>query len=155
MQSSSKPPRAAEPDTKRLRAVNLGLTWPRAAFDNTYLLNVLKEKLGDKAVYILVCQESHEEGGLHNHTCEKVRSPFNTFDARMFDFKGRHTHVEPVKNLSWWFAFCKKTSNWIEVGDCPVKESRLSKKEKKNDFIREKAVLYGCITNPPTQIPVV
>lgn len=125
----------------RLKGRNLGFTWARVEMTNQELMRQLQEVLGDNIEYALACQEKHADGGLHNHAYVKLRSPLNTFDARMFDFNGRHAHVESVKNVSWWIAYCKKTSNWIEVGNCPIKELRLSKKEK-NDLIREKGIRY-------------
>lgn len=137
MQSSSKQPRAAEPDTKRLRSVNLGLTWPRAAFDNTYLLNVLKEKLRDKVVYILVCQESHEDGGLHSHAFVKLCTPLNSTNMRFFDVDGHHAHIETVRNVKSWIAYVKKERNWVEFGVSPLTVEKMSKKERNERILRD------------------
>ncbi len=137
MQSSSKPPRTAEPDTKRLRAVNLGLTWPRAAFDNTYLLNVLKEKLGDRVVYILVCQESHEDGGLHSHAFVKLSTPLNATNMRFFDVDGHHAHIETVRNVKSWVAYVKKERNWVEFGVSPLTVEKMSKKERNERILND------------------
>lgn len=121
----------------RLRATNLGLTWPRMAETNEILLGWLRDKMGDQLVYALVCQEKHEDGGLHSHAYIKLKKPLQATNTRFFDYNGHHPHVETVRSVKAWVAYVKKEREWVEWGVSPLSVEKLSKKEKNERILTD------------------
>lgn len=67
-----------------------------------------------------ICQEEHEDGGLHQHAVAKFRSRFQTRNKRAFDVNGQHPNIQPVRSVTRALAYVRKDGQFVDFGPVPA-----------------------------------
>ena len=71
----------------RIARKNFALTFPRCPIKKEDMLLHLKSCFNDAEInYLLVCEESHADGGPHLHAYIQLKYTVNLKDLRKFDF---------------------------------------------------------------------
>lgn len=112
----------------RLRAKNYLLTWPQCNADPGYIMRYLQDKFAGKVKYLCVCSELHKEGDPHRHAflalTEQVAANEHTFDIpnQRVDGITWHGNYQGARSPREALQYVKKDGQFIEIGECPVKE---------------------------------
>lgn len=121
-----------------IRAKGFFLTYPQCPLTKDALQTSLLEKLGGEPLvkWMLICQERHQDGNLHLHTCFQLNDPKDVKRADFFDIQGFHPNVQTMKNPPKAIAYCKKTDKEpLMMGEVPNKET--THQSKKNDLVAQ------------------
>ncbi|ELP86386.1 replication-associated protein, putative [Entamoeba invadens IP1] len=115
----------------RLNAKNLFCTWPQTALPKENAFKQLKTILGVYGIkYLLVCQERHEEEGLHLHAVAILDKKVNFKDCRCLDLstdwisRDIHGQYQAARAIRDAIAYCKKKDNWLEEGESPAIQAK-------------------------------
>lgn len=119
-----------------LRSTRIGLTYARCPISPQDALAYIKTLFSNNLKYALVAQEHHKDEGLHLHAYINLYKRQYIQHARFFDIAGYHAHVETICSPKEWIAYCKKGNTWLEDGICPIKEQRLSTKERNQRILQ-------------------
>jgi len=104
----------------RIKAKNLFLTYPQCLEEPQHLIDFLLEKLASKEpVYILVCQEEHEDGTPHLHAFVSLNKTLDTRNARFFDSGDIHGNYQAANDPKAVYQYVTKDGNLTEWGNCP------------------------------------
>ena len=127
----------------RIARKNFAITFPRCPICKEDMLQHLKACFNDAEInYLLVCEESHQDGGPHLHAYIQLKYTVNLKDMRKFDFNlGSviyHCEIEECRSISQWINYVKKDGCWCDWGTNPLKTAKLSRKELNELVIKEK-----------------
>lgn len=67
--------------------------------------------------YMIICQEKHQDEGLHLHAVISFSKKVDIRDCTFFDINGFHPKIEPVKSLAKSVNYVKKDGVFIEYGE--------------------------------------
>ena len=97
----------------RINCRNVFLTWPRCGgYPLGELMEFLKGRFRSWSPhYIIVCQESHQDGSPHYHAVVCCSSKVNITSAGRLDFMGSHGDYRPVINVVSAVEYLKKGGN--------------------------------------------
>ncbi len=91
----------------RLQARTLYLTFPRCDVTKDSVMKNVKNLLGDRIKYVIVCQEHHSDGELHLHMIVQGMEKFDIKTANYLDpIVGKHGNYQvpfilyPVKRIN-------------------------------------------------------
>lgn len=149
--SIEKLPNSQEPSDKltlnkpfRLSAKNLFFTYPRCPAPKEHIQDILTKKLGIRLKYMIVCNEAHEDEGLHSHVTAMLNMKSNYKDPRFADIEYDgiiyHGNYKSARDLDKSIEYCKKQGNYIEFGDYqtpPKKKKAPPTKKAKSSVVAE------------------
>ncbi len=70
--------------------------------------------------FIIIAEETHEDGSPHIHILLAFRVKFITRDPRVFDFiAGKHGNYATVRSLYDSIKYIRKENNYLEIGKIP------------------------------------
>lgn len=120
----------------RINCKHISLTYSQSNLEKNELFSFLKEKFLPAG--ILLCRESHRDGGHHYHAYLRSHTKFNIRDERAFDHGNEHPNIQPTRNVKQWLDYCRKEDaepleegtlddasskrKWAEVAECATKE---------------------------------
>lgn len=106
----------------RIQAKNFSITCPQCPLSKEDLLKHFKTL---SPVYVIVCEEKHEDGSPHLHAFIQFGRRKNVKDCKYFDFGGYHFNVQATKNVQDWIDYVKKEGQWIEDGILPSPKKKV------------------------------
>lgn len=101
----------------RLDCKRLFLTYPQSDFNNDELYNFLKEIRPIK--WARICRETHEDGSPHSHAVIEFEKRFTTRQERLFDYRGRHPNIQPVRDVQKAIEYLAKEGSYADFGQLP------------------------------------
>lgn len=116
----------------RCNARNFFLTWSQSSgLSKESILDFLKDdqQYSRFLSWAVVCQESHQEGGIHFHAVVGYSKKYDCRNARAFDISGFHPKLEAAKDVVASVSYVKKDGDFILFGDVPTAKRRWSELE--------------------------
>lgn len=92
-------------------------------------------------VWAVICQETHQDGGLHQHAIAQFSDRLQTRNCRLFDVAGQHPDIRPVRSIKAAIAYVRKHGEFTDYGPVPGNAStdinwvELAKTSSEADFL--------------------
>lgn len=88
--------------------------------------------------FIIIAEETHEDGSPHIHVLLAFRNKFITRDPRVFDFiAGKHGNYATVRSLFDSIKYIRKENNYLEIGKIPQSLGSMTQKTSKSTLVAE------------------
>lgn len=134
----------------RLQGKHIAITYPRCDASLDDLLTYCRNKSFGTRVpkHVIVCSETHEDGGLHRHAYIHYDGRINVTNPNAFDFGGFHPNIQTCRNVEAWKNYVKKDGTFVEWEsdiedvDLVTVASRMSRREFLNYSVQHK-LPYG------------
>lgn len=101
----------------RLDAQQFFLTYPHSTFDHEAFWNWLNSL--EEALYCRIADETHESGEPHVHAVFKFKRRFQSRDAGVFDYQGRHPNIQRPRSLTKSLDYIAKDGRYTDFGAVP------------------------------------
>lgn len=118
------------------------------------MLKSLTERYPEN-IYVLVAQESHEDGNKHLHALVCFKKEKNFKATNCFDIDNHHPNIQSCRSLEASYLYVMKDGEYVEQGTKPFSITRLLKKsgvekDKHAEMIQcasRESLLKYCINN--------
>jgi len=125
------------------------LTYPKCGLTKDNAMLLLKEKLSDKFLGVVIARELHEDGTPHLHVYVLLKRKFNCKNALYWDLEGYHGNYQSARDINAVVKYIKKDGDILQEGDIDWKEKVDAKKE------HRRALYKGLIEGTTTLSKVV
>lgn len=98
------------------------LTYPKSDFTHQDLHEFIQTLSPIK--WARVCTEKHSSGEPHVHAVIEFSKRFRSRDQRVFDFRGRHPNVQPVRSVYKSLEYISKDGLFTDFGSIPTKSEK-------------------------------
>lgn len=94
------------------------LTYPQSSLESLEIAEHLKS-LAD-IDWARICQEKHKDGERHQHVVCKWKRRVQSRNARVFDIKGFHPNIQPIRSIKHALTYVSKDGEFIDIGSVPA-----------------------------------
>lgn len=129
-------PRIARPQSGSTHAKNVFLTWPHNDTAKEIIIHSILEhdRLKGHIEYVVVCEETHEDGEPHIHALVILDNRFRVNNKVWDEIGGKHGDYKAARDIAASITYVKKDGNWCDQGQEPLFEHN-DKKDSKTQRI--------------------
>lgn len=69
--------------------------------------------------WVRIAKEQHESGDPHFHVVGKFKGRFASRNERVFDIRGKHPNIQPVRSIGHSLEYCTKDGEFTDFGPVP------------------------------------